>query len=179
MVDGISFCLGHLRPQEKQEVIDVAQSGIADEVLRAVRGGHGAFAVWQALGGCLGVSEATLLFACLCEQTGELGHVFNGPPSGIGEIREAGLREMRRREAPARPSQGWQPSQQCAGQFRDALRKLSSESPQVAGTISDLGAFNTFPLSRSATSRVGRLRAYGNAIVPPLAADFIGAYLDA
>jgi DNA (cytosine-5)-methyltransferase 1 len=36
----------------------------------------------------------------------------------------------------------------------------------------------TFPLAHGAPARVGRLRAYGNAIVGPLAAEFIGAYLD-
>ena len=36
----------------------------------------------------------------------------------------------------------------------------------------------TFPLAHGAPSRVGRLRAYGNAIVAPLASTFIGAYLD-
>jgi DNA (cytosine-5)-methyltransferase 1 len=37
----------------------------------------------------------------------------------------------------------------------------------------------TFPLAHGATSRVGRLRAYGNAIVPQQAEAFIRAYLDA
>jgi DNA (cytosine-5)-methyltransferase 1 len=36
-----------------------------------------------------------------------------------------------------------------------------------------------FPLAHGASARVGRLRAYGNAIVPQAAAAFIGAYLDA
>jgi DNA (cytosine-5)-methyltransferase 1 len=35
-----------------------------------------------------------------------------------------------------------------------------------------------FPLAHGATQRVGRLRAYGNAIVPQAAAAFITAYLD-
>jgi len=35
-----------------------------------------------------------------------------------------------------------------------------------------------FPLSRGEPNRVGRLRAYGNAIVPPLAAEFIGAFME-
>ena len=37
----------------------------------------------------------------------------------------------------------------------------------------------TFPLAHGASSRVGRLRAYGNAIVPQAAAEVIGAYMDA
>lgn len=36
----------------------------------------------------------------------------------------------------------------------------------------------TFPLAHGAPARVGRLRAYGNAIVAPLAAEFIGAYIN-
>ncbi len=37
----------------------------------------------------------------------------------------------------------------------------------------------TFPLAHGAPARVGRLRAYGNAIVSPLAQEFIAAYLNA
>jgi DNA (cytosine-5)-methyltransferase 1 len=36
----------------------------------------------------------------------------------------------------------------------------------------------TFPLAHGAPARVGRLRAYGNAIVAPLAAEFIAAVMD-
>jgi DNA (cytosine-5)-methyltransferase 1 len=37
----------------------------------------------------------------------------------------------------------------------------------------------TFPLAHGAASRVGRLRAYGNAINAKAAEEFIGSYLDA
>jgi DNA (cytosine-5)-methyltransferase 1 len=37
---------------------------------------------------------------------------------------------------------------------------------------------DTFPLAHGAASRVGRLRAYGNAIVAQVAQTFIEAYLD-
>jgi DNA (cytosine-5)-methyltransferase 1 len=36
----------------------------------------------------------------------------------------------------------------------------------------------TFPLAHGTSARVGRLRAYGNAIVAPLAAEFIESFLD-
>jgi DNA (cytosine-5)-methyltransferase 1 len=36
----------------------------------------------------------------------------------------------------------------------------------------------TFPLAHGAPARVGRLRAYGNAIVAPVAAEFIQAYME-
>lgn len=36
----------------------------------------------------------------------------------------------------------------------------------------------TFPLAHGVPARVGKLRAYGNAIVPEIAAQFVGAYLE-
>ena len=36
----------------------------------------------------------------------------------------------------------------------------------------------TFPLAHGIPARVGKLRAYGNAIVAPVAAQFIGAFME-
>ena len=36
----------------------------------------------------------------------------------------------------------------------------------------------TFPLAHGAANRVGRLRGYGNAIVAPLATEFVSAYME-
>jgi hypothetical protein len=36
----------------------------------------------------------------------------------------------------------------------------------------------SFPLAARSANRVGKLRAYGNAIVPQVAAEFIGAVID-
>ena len=37
----------------------------------------------------------------------------------------------------------------------------------------------TFPLANGVSSRVGKLRAYGNAICPPLAAEFVSSFMEA
>jgi DNA (cytosine-5)-methyltransferase 1 len=42
----------------------------------------------------------------------------------------------------------------------------------------DSEAFTLSPLIEGTPNRVGRLRGYGNAIIAPLAAQFIRAYLD-
>lgn len=68
----------------------------------------------------------------------------------------------RRRDADGRGSSPWAAARAVAG--ADGTRRLLE--PGIK------------PLAHGAASRVGRLRAYGNAIVPQVAAEVIGAFLD-
>ena len=53
----------------------------------------------------------------------------------------------------------------------DVVRCADNKSRPIKSSVQ--------PLAHGSTARVGRLRAYGNAIVPQVAAEFIGAYLEA
>ena len=173
MANGISLAMGCLRSHnDLKEKIDAAASiGFRDEVLRAMRDGHDATEVWRSLGGCLGFPQATLLLAVVREHTGQLGRFLDSAASHIGEGEKSALRAMQQGASSlARPSQGWRLSQQCAQQLADALSALSSED------TSPLAAYNGHPLAHGVQRRASKLRAYGNAIVPQVAARFIEAY---
>ena len=99
-------------------------------------------------------------------QTSAPGHDDDGPAPGRQEGEHGtGLASPHRlRQDGARPTNG---------QWRDADWLFCRDGkwrPVEPGT---------FPLAHGAPARVGRLRAYGNAIVPQAAAEVIGAYLDA
>ena len=58
------------------------------------------------------------------------------------------------------------------------LAKLrSNEIGFVFQSFNLLARTGTFPLAHGATQRVGRLRAYGNSLVAPQAAEFIRAVM--
>ena len=44
--------------------------------------------------------------------------------------------------------------------------------------MTELASYTSGPLEPASNARVGRLRGYGNAIVPPLAAEFVTAFLE-
>jgi DNA (cytosine-5)-methyltransferase 1 len=76
--------------------------------------------------------------------------------------------------------QGDRPSDQHGGR---GSAPVSAWSDAVWLTGADGKARRAQPgiplLAHGIPNRVGKLRAYGNAIVPPLAAEVIGAYMDA
>ena len=183
MADGLSRCLGRLRSDQKQKVIDASESsGLGREVLSALRQSNNATTVWQSLGRCIGFSAATLLFACLRQHEGELGAIIHGKTTTSAQEHRESMRDMwptpraNKRGFPdshgswAAPcsSQGWQFSEQCTRQFADAMLPLSHE-------FASLNGFTGSPLATNVPGRAGRLRAYGNAIVPQVAAEFIKA----
>ncbi|HJQ56415.1 MAG TPA: hypothetical protein VJ890_05890 [Vineibacter sp.] len=139
--------------------------------MRALRQGHDAAAVWQSLGRCIGFPKATVLFAALRQHERELGEILNGPTSCLAKIGEGGLRELRPNGSSACPSSGWELPQQCASEFADALHSLSFDWASLA-------EFTGSPLASGVSGRVGRLRAYGNAIVAQAAAAFVAAVME-
>ena len=92
------------------------------------------------------------------------------------------LRGLRQSEAVTRPSHRRGLDEQRQEQHPDSMRILSSilafHAQKAWGEAFDRNAADVHPLIVGAKNRVGRLRAYGNAIVAPQAEAFIRAYLD-
>jgi hypothetical protein len=181
MVDGISRAMGRLCTEDKlkEETINAANSfGVTTEILRALRSGTCAQAIWSTLGGCIGISQATVLLAILCKHSRELGQFFDGQASGISETREGRLREMRKREFSPSSPQGFRLSEQQSEQLRNFMFKLSQERAPIKETLGLVAGFTGSPLAHGIPDRVGKLRGYGNAIVPAVAAEFIKAFME-
>jgi len=177
MVNGLSRGLGLVRSDEGlQEVLRNAEKsiGFGSEVLRAMRQGNAAENIWRAVGRCIGFPEATLLLAFLCESSRELGRFFNSEAERSAQAQERSMRTVREQPPQASCSpQGWEFPEQCANELGNALSKLSQESTCFRETIDLLMDYTGMPLANRPPARVGRLRGYGNAIVPQVAAEII------
>jgi hypothetical protein len=130
-----------------------------------------------------GVHEAPVLLAFVRQLARQGWAVAQGVPCSSEEIQEARMRMLRGDVAIARSSRGRRLDQQRPPESSNAMRVLSSvlarHARQAWGEAFDARAAATYPVTAGVPGRVGRLRGYGNAIVPQVAATFIEAALDA
>lgn len=205
MVDGLPGSLGRIKPSLvrllENEVLNHAKSSGCDagEALRNLRDFYAAETVQWTPGRLVGIHSPEVLLAFLCQLT-EQGWMFSdsllcGVSKNGGRI----LRGVWIEDQTSRPSHKWGLGRQSQGEPADALQKLSSllalsafrawseAYNQDAKGVSPLT--NTLPrggsdketsrlLRGARNNRVGRLKGYGNAIVPQVAAEFIRAFLE-
>ena len=136
-------------------------------------------AFWP-VGVCAGVSPQEVLLPFLRELSSACD-----AGGGIGqseEIQERKMRGLRDREETTRSPHRREPVEQRPGEHSDPLRELSWVLAQHARALWEAywrANATAYPLlSHGEKNRVGRLRAYGNAIVAPLAAEVIKAFME-
>ncbi len=183
MANGLSLCLGSVRrarADEKEEVLSVeGRVGLGRKALRVLRESNGPEAFWLSVGGRIGFPQATFLLAILCEYSRELGIVEDGKKTSSAQNGEVFLRTLRRSTPSASCSpQRSECSEQLIRELGDALSKLSQDSAQHQELMNFLASYTAGPLANSAAARVGRLRGYGNAIVPQVAGTFIRSVME-
>jgi hypothetical protein len=153
--------------------------------------GEALFDVWLALsaetvrqntGRSRSICAPQILLAFVCQLAKQGWAIAQGVPRTGQEAHEAGLRMLRSDYSPPRSPYRRGLDEQRTRQLADLVRVLPSilaRHAQTAwGEAFDANAAATFPLAIGAHARMGRLRAYGNAIVAPAAAAFIRAYID-
>jgi hypothetical protein len=138
-------------------------------------------AIQRPLGRFHGLSEEAFLFAIVCELTREGWPLTEGIPQSGTQIPQGQMRSVRLEETSACASCERGLDGQRSGQFANLVRELSSVLARFARQARDevlRANANAHPLAIGLPARVGMLRGAGNAIVPQLAAEFIGACLD-
>jgi hypothetical protein len=183
LVDGLSESLGRLRPEYyaegEQEVIAYAEAEKCRpaEVLRAVQNAVAAQTVWQEPGGFFGIREAEVLLPYLLELESRIED--GGTSRTVKEASRSGMRGLRPDDGAARASHRWRSDEQRAIEHSNPLHSLSwvlARNARSAFEAVRSTDAKTLPLlARNIPARVGRLRGYGNAIVPQVAAEFIRA----
>ena len=186
LVDGSSESLGRVRPEiiaQVEEKINAATAQSESSRTTAMRDlldylATEAKRCW-ASGGLPGLHEAPFLLAFLRqlqEQGWRIAECLSVPRP---QTFAPGLRGLRGNGEPSSAPCEHGLAGQLAGERADLVLVLSSLLARHAREAWDdayaAHAETGFPLAHGARNRMGRLRAYGNAIVAPLAAEFIKA----
>lgn len=205
MDDGVPASLGRVQPELvrifENEVINYAESRKRNpsEELRNLRDYLSSQAFQQNARRFHNLSSPSFLLAFLCQLTGQgwrFGNAMSHPCPGVqGRL----VRGVWISEESSRSSRQLQLVGQSKREYSDALRELSSLLARAAfsawSSAYDANAVGISPLTNSLprsgstkeerstlksarANRVGRLKGYGNAIVPQVAAEFVMAFMN-
>ena len=188
MAYGISSLMGYGR--DARDAYQAARQEIDDWCVQAqARPGEALHDLWvslaaqadavRSIGGLGGIPSATILLAFLRELSREGWHVEEGVSRQGEETAQSGVRGLWLPGSVARSPFGRGLAEQRTVQPSNAVcvlssilaRHASAAWPEAIAADAEVG----FPLGKGSPARVGRLRGYGNAIVPQQAAEFIRA----
>ncbi|WP_081048566.1 DNA cytosine methyltransferase [Xanthomonas translucens] len=134
------------------------------------------------VGGFGNIQAPQVLLAFVCQLAAQGWAVAQGLPLRRQEGARSDLRMLWDSEAAARTSRGRGLEEQRVRKLADALHFLSPvlarHAQEAWGQAAEAHAEIGFPLGKGHAARVGRLRGYGNAIVPQQAEQFIGAVME-
>lgn len=168
----------------QKELTDATDDqGVASKVLRTLWNSDGENTVQRTPGGSESLLGEALLFAALRELSGPMGGIPQDAAQGVpeGTDREVfGLRENPAQLATtSRTSHRRELAGQFLGELGNRLLRMSHEEASCDEARTAYEILTAFPLASGPTpGRVGILRGAGNAIVPPLAAEFVQAFME-
>lgn len=188
LADGSAESLGRVCPEtvaEVEEEVNAAAMEAEIEPAALLRNVWNALAaeaprLWAA-GRLPGLHEAPFLLAFLRQLAEQGWRVAQRIPVPSAEVDRERVRMLRADDRASRSPHKYGLEGQPAGKHSDAVRVLSSVLARHAhsawGDAYQAYAETCSPLASGSPARTGRLRAYGNAIVAPQAAEFIRAFL--
>jgi hypothetical protein len=149
------------------------------EILLAVRNEDVSQTLWSTTGGFFDIQASEILWPYLSSLARRFDQGWL--PRSVTETEEAGMRGMRIPARTACSPYRRRLQEQLAKQHPDALHVLSQLLACAARQAFEAVRPNAIPIPLLLTevpNRVGRLRGYGNAVVPPLAALFVQAVME-